>query len=351
MEPMTARAAPGAVRELLADLNLQAPEGEGPEAEVLRLQALMEGARAQLARALAEAGDLGAASESEGEDEEDEAAERAARRADAGAPARGTAREREQAAKRAKNREAARRSRQRKAERVAELRRAARRLQQENLLLLKCLEGVAGRALEGAAHGAGLRRELAVLADDLEAAAAAAPPPPAAEPMAVAAPLAPAPAPSPVPAGRPSPPRPGAGLPSLPSLEEVARAHMAAQPAQLTARATLSARRAAVAEHIAMLSRDNSPRDEEAAAGGGSAEPGAPAGAPAPSAVEQLQRARAVVAPGAGPSAAGRPSAAKAGRFFAPAGAAPPGAGGGAGGLAAALADIQGLFAAAQAQE
>jgi hypothetical protein len=63
---------------------------------------------------------------------------------------------------------------------------------------------------------------------------------------------------------------------SLPSLEDLPR-YQSAPTGQLTARDTLSAR-AAVAEHIAMLSRDNSPRDDDVAAGGGGA--GQPDGVP-----------------------------------------------------------------------
>lgn len=69
-----------------------------------------------------------------------------------------------------------------------------------------------------------------------------------------------------------SPSRIANPLLSLPPLEDLPRS-VQTIAGQLTARDTLSAR-AALAEHMAMLSRDNSPRDEEeAAAGGGGAGP------------------------------------------------------------------------------
>lgn len=59
----------------------------------------------------------------------------------------------------------------------------------------------------------------------------------------------------------------------VPALEDLHKLQ-AAEPAQLTARSDTLSARAAVAEHMAMLSRDNSPRDDEAEAPGAPSMPG-----------------------------------------------------------------------------
>jgi hypothetical protein len=203
--------------------------------------------------------------------------------------------------RRAKNREAARRSRQRKTERINALYKDIRALQQEGLVLLKCVESFAGKALAAAAEQEQLREQLRALGAPPQDAA---PPAPAAPP---AAPLAPAPA---APAERPHlPPASPAGgvhplsLPSL-GMEELQR-FQAMDPAQLSARATLSAR-AAVAEHMAMLSRDNSPRDDEAAAGGAAAAAGQQRQPEAQQAQQAQQAQRAKQGDPSAPSPAGR---------------------------------------------
>lgn len=201
--------------------------------------------------------------------------------------------EREIAIKRARNREAARRSRQRKNERINQLYKEIRSLQQENLVLLKSIENFTEKALSCMSQQAALKQELHILSSsrdnplehqsfigyshtcdennnsmmedfmDLEIPivndqdAQTLSPPDSCAPSFLSLDHG---------KSRSSPVKSLA----LPSFEELQKLQEAAEPAQLTARGSqtvdkngsLSAR-AAVAEHIAMLSRDNSPRDDE----------------------------------------------------------------------------------------
>lgn len=179
--------------------------------------------------------------------------------------------------RRARNREAARRSRQRKSERINQLYKDIRSLQQENVVLLKCLEQVTCKAIACKAAQVDMRQELHALAvggsvpapgldltmpslaDDL--------PMLEAEHDASVSALA---GPSHEGHFRPRGPMFGGMVPALEDLDKL----QAEEHGQLTARGGSLSARAAVAEHIAMLSRDNSPRDEDEAVAGQAGKPG-----------------------------------------------------------------------------
>jgi len=196
--------------------------------------------------------------------------------------------------RRAKNREAARRSRQRKNERINHLCKDIKTLQQENVVLLKCIEDFTEKAINSKEHQLRMKEQLAAFAttktgietasllaqyqDDsmlLPMEVEEAPERAVAVAAAAAGPRTqvgitgvPNPSSASVPATT-SPNRASlvAGL-SLPSLAELQKLQSTeAAGGQLTARGggsgTLSARGTAVGEHIAMLSKENSPRDDE----------------------------------------------------------------------------------------
>jgi hypothetical protein len=138
--------------------------------------------------------------------------------------------------RRAKNREAARRSRRRKSERLHQLSKDVKTLQQENLLLLKCIEEFAQKAIACKEEQLTMQKELEAFANQAELKT------------------------------------PQARLPNsmslcLPSLEELRRLTNTESGA-FTARdgsgSQTSARKTALAEHQAHLSsKENSPRDDE----------------------------------------------------------------------------------------
>ncbi|KAH7615664.1 hypothetical protein Ndes2526B_g09592 [Nannochloris sp. 'desiccata'] len=249
-----------------------------------RLHALLSNTRAQLARAVEEANQLQAwSSDEEGADNHPSGTARV-EEPDAEALAKMSTKEREAVIKRARNREAARRSRQRKNERINQLCKDIKTLQQENVVLLKCIEDFTKKAIDSKEHQLRMKEQLAALAttstgidtasllaqyqDDsmllpmeVEDASETQRQQPQMGTTGAAGPSS-----SSLPAAFPNRASLVAGL-SLPSLAELQNLQSteAAGGGQLTARGggTLSARGAAVAEHIAMLSKENSPRDDE----------------------------------------------------------------------------------------
>jgi hypothetical protein len=193
--------------------------------------------------------------------------------------------------RRARNREAARRSRQRKNERINQLCKDIKTLQQENVVLLKCIEDFTKRAINSKEQQLRMKEQLAALAttntgidtasllaqyqDDSmllpmdvedvvpETAVAVAKPGTrmgtmgAPDPSSISVPTTASPIRASLVAGL--------SLPSLAELQKLQSTEAAG--GQLTARGggsgTLSARGTAVGEHIAMLSKENSPRDDE----------------------------------------------------------------------------------------
>lgn len=158
--------------------------------------------------------------------------------------------------RRAKNREAARRSRERKNERIRQLTKDISSLQQENLLLLKCIEAFAEKVIACKHEQLAMQEELDIHSTASKVLESAS--------VGVDGAGGTAGATAPQAAGHRGVHK-ITGF-ALPALEELWRLQ-AAEPSQLTARGQpTSARGAAVAEHIAILSKENSPRDEEEAA-------------------------------------------------------------------------------------
>lgn len=203
--------------------------------------------------------------------------------------------------RRARNREAARRSRQRKNERINQLCKEIKTLQQENVVLLKCIEDFTKKAINSKEQQLQMKEQLAALAptsttaiggidptsllanypedsmllsmqlENLSPAAAATTGAMAAE-LELSAPGPSSATILPSSATHRATLVAGLSLPSLAELQKYQNTETGG--GQLTARGgTLSARGAAVAEHIAMLSKENSPREDEIDPGNGTGEP------------------------------------------------------------------------------